>query len=1138
MNCFKHLMLTPLAALAVLGCCDTLYAQPQLIVTPASVTNSSTPLTFTNVPTGGISAAQTITVCPGSACPGNGTMASVSIQINQSSPWITVGPSQSVNIPSTLSVQCNTTNLASGTYNGSFTISDSAAPSDSVTVYVSLTVTGSSLLYASPTSLTFSAQEGASTATPNGTSVQILSSGSPLSYNLQAQTVNGGNWLLLSTTTGSTSGQPFTVSVNPSALTASSFPAIFNGNITATSTTLGATNNSVIIPVQLTLNSTAQLSVTPTNPPPFLYQAGTTADPASQQLAISSSGGSQAFTIQENPSVAWLVLSALGGTAGSTADIITMNATPVENGMGVGTYTTNLIITPSGQAALPPVPVTLVVAAHPLIQLSTNTLTFSGSFAGAQPPIQSVNLSTSGGALVPFSVTSNASWLVVNALSNTAPTMLNVQANTSGLTAQSYTGTITISPTNGDTYTETITVSLSINAASQLVAGPQNLLFSYETGQALPQPQDVEIMTTGQPLSFAVTAGSSNCGNSWLAASQNTPSGQATSNTTLTVSVVPTGIAAGTSCTGSVVLAYNSGLAPTSLSIPVTLNVTSGAQLSVNVMPGFGLVTLSQTSPPVEQQISLTSTDSTTQVSFSAAVIDASGPWLGLSGSTNGTTPENLFLEYIPSAVTTPGTYTGTVQINSGSLPSSTYSIPVTLTVTSNTTVTVSPTSLTFTEPQGGSAPAAQTLTLTSSPNTATYTASISYSQGSNWLQISPTSGNANGPIQVTVQPNTLSQGSYMAQISFVYQGAATTTATVNVVLNVTASQSVAASPSSLSFAYQAGGTQPASQQLSITSTVGPVTVAVSTSSSGWLSVSSTGGATPQTINVSVNPSGLAVQAYNGSISISAPGVLATPISIPVTLTVSAAPPPAPTLILNNATGTAGAIAPGEEIAIKGSNLGPSTPAAGTLFSLNSAGGVSNTLAGVQVLFDNIPGTPIFVSANQIDVSVPYEINGRQSTTMVVMYNGVASAPFQLTVAAAAPGLFTDNSSGQGQVAATNQDHSVNGATGSGFEPAPRGTVIALYATGGGQTTPVSTTGSVTPIPTNASGLLNIPNVTATIGGLPATVQFAGEAPGFVTGVNQINVTIPEGVTPGPAVPVTITIGNVTSPAGTTIAVQ
>jgi uncharacterized protein (TIGR03437 family) len=41
------------------------------------------------------------------------------------------------------------------------------------------------------------------------------------------------------------------------------------------------------------------------------------------------------------------------------------------------------------------------------------------------------------------------------------------------------------------------------------------------------------------------------------------------------------------------------------------------------------------------------------------------------------------------------------------------------------------------------------------------------------------------------------------------------------------------------------------------------------------------------------------------------------------------------------------------------------------------------------------------------------------------------------------------------------------------------------------------------------------------IGGQNAAVQFAGLAPGFV-GLYQVNAVIPQGVSTGPAVPVTI----------------
>ena len=55
---------------------------------------------------------------------------------------------------------------------------------------------------------------------------------------------------------------------------------------------------------------------------------------------------------------------------------------------------------------------------------------------------------------------------------------------------------------------------------------------------------------------------------------------------------------------------------------------------------------------------------------------------------------------------------------------------------------------------------------------------------------------------------------------------------------------------------------------------------------------------------------------------------------------------------------------------------------------------------------------------------------------------------------------------------------------------------------------------------------------------LGGTIQFAGDAPGEVAGVVQINVQIPTGIQPGASVPVTVTLGGATSPSGVTIAVS
>ena len=211
-------------------------------------------------------------------------------------------------------------------------------------------------------------------------------------------------------------------------------------------------------------------------------------------------------------------------------------------------------------------------------------------------------------------------------------------------------------------------------------------------------------------------------------------------------------------------------------------------------------------------------------------------------------------------------------------------------------------------------------------------------------------------------------------------------------------------------------------------------------------------------------------------------------------------------------------------VSIYGTNLGPISPLQTTL---TSSGGVSSNVGGVQVLFDGIAAPLTYISATQINAVVPYEIAGRATTTVTVNYNGVNTASLQLTVAATAPGLFVGTG---GQAASLNQSGSFNAAA----TPAPKGSIITLYATGEGQTSPLGVTGSVT------GAMLKNPvaPVTVTIGGVPATVAYAGSAPGFVSGVLQLNVAVPAGAPSGAAVPIVVTIGTVSSPATATVAIQ
>jgi uncharacterized protein (TIGR03437 family) len=62
--------------------------------------------------------------------------------------------------------------------------------------------------------------------------------------------------------------------------------------------------------------------------------------------------------------------------------------------------------------------------------------------------------------------------------------------------------------------------------------------------------------------------------------------------------------------------------------------------------------------------------------------------------------------------------------------------------------------------------------------------------------------------------------------------------------------------------------------------------------------------------------------------------------------------------------------------------------------------------------------------------------------------------------------------------------------------------------------------------------------VAVTIGGVDAQVVYDGAAPKEVAGLVQVNAVVPQGVTPGQAVPISIRIAGAQSPDGVTIAVQ
>lgn len=231
------------------------------------------------------------------------------------------------------------------------------------------------------------------------------------------------------------------------------------------------------------------------------------------------------------------------------------------------------------------------------------------------------------------------------------------------------------------------------------------------------------------------------------------------------------------------------------------------------------------------------------------------------------------------------------------------------------------------------------------------------------------------------------------------------------------------------------------------------------------------------------------------------------------------------------------AVAPGSIATIFGSNLSNGTVCVTPCGpSFDKSGVLIPALAGVSVTFNGIPAPVISVpSSTQISVQVPVETAGSVSAAVVVTVNGQSSAPVNVPISATAPGLFSINASGSGLGAilnATDANQGVVSLAGPWFDfpnshTAQTGNVLEIYATGlGALNSPVATGTRPVGNPQTAT----MPTVT--IGGVPATVQFSGEAPCCV-GLNQINVVVPSGVSAMTAnlssVPVLLTVGDQSS---------
>jgi uncharacterized protein (TIGR03437 family) len=205
--------------------------------------------------------------------------------------------------------------------------------------------------------------------------------------------------------------------------------------------------------------------------------------------------------------------------------------------------------------------------------------------------------------------------------------------------------------------------------------------------------------------------------------------------------------------------------------------------------------------------------------------------------------------------------------------------------------------------------------------------------------------------------------------------------------------------------------------------------------------------------------------------------------------------------VVNSADGKGGGgVAPGEIVTLFPTNAGPPSLAAWPTIFPRTDSDLEymrqqphwSSVGTTRVFFDNVAAPIVYAVSGQVETIVPYQVS--KSTRIVVRYGNEQSRPVTLRVIESAPAIFTLDGSGKGPAAVLNE----TGCCNSIRNPATRGSIATLYATGEGRMTS---------------------SVGVNVGGVPAEVIYAHNL-----GMLVVNFRVPESGPVGDAIPLVLTV--------------
>ena len=469
------------------------------------------------------------------------------------------------------------------------------------------------------------------------------------------------------------------------------------------------------------------------------------------------------------------------------------------------------------------IPLFLLLLGLPALGLAQTTYSvpFTYQIGGEVPQTQGydINPLSGTGSVSLTLVKDSATWVTASLTSTVTPSHLTMGVNPAGLAAGRYTSTLQVTSDSGSlTFNITLDVTSAANASLSLSSA--SFTFNAIAGAAAPASQTLGVTAQTSVSATAAVSEQSCTGSNWLTLSPTGSFTATSTSTSFTISVNQSGLAAGTTCNGTVSMTVAAGTQTAS----VTLNVTSPTSSGLSLSPSsFTFNAVAGGGNPASQTLtvtSLTTTNATAQVSEQSCT---GSTWLTLSptGSFTASPANSLFSVTVnPAGLTAGTTCSGTISIT---VAAGTQTVPVTLNVSNIATgvLTLSSSAFTFSAIAGGATPASQTLGVTAQTSTsATAQVSEQSCTSSNWLILSPTGNFTASPTStnftVSVNPAGLTAGTTCNGTISMTAASVTQTATVTLSVTGITTPGISFSLSAYTFTAPAGGAAPASQTLTV----------------------------------------------------------------------------------------------------------------------------------------------------------------------------------------------------------------------------------------------------------------------------------------------------------------------------------